>query len=123
MIFSDVVNQGLYFCTSLFCGIICGIYYDIFYAIRVLLKAGKILLLIFDLVFFILSIGTVFFFMYRTNGFDLKWYIILGIICGFLLERYSFKKPVAQIVAKVYNILKGIKRFLIRFKIFNKILN
>lgn len=122
MIFTDVLNQGLYFSASLFCGMVCGIYYDVFFAVRTLTKSGKIMTFIFDLLFFVLSIITFFYFLYIINGFDIKWFILMGFFGGFCIERYTCKKPVAYLIVKVYNGLVIIKRFLLRFKVFKKIL-
>lgn len=120
MIFTDVVNQGLYFCAGLFCGILCGIIYDTLFGIRITIKAGKITVFIFDLLFFIFSIIIVFFFMYKVNFFDIKWYILAGMIVGFCIERYFFEKPIAQTIIKVYNILKRLKKFLTGLNFFKK---
>ncbi len=116
MIFSDVLNQGTVFAAGFFCGAVCGIYYDVIFALRVLSKAGGVLTAVLDFIFCLLSSVTFFYVMYFCNGLDLKWYVFAALISGFALERFSFKKPVAQITAKVYNILKKIK---IRFKKLN----
>jgi spore cortex biosynthesis protein YabQ len=109
MIFSDVANQGAVFAAGLFCGMVCGIYYDILFAVRILTRAGKILTAVLDLIFCLFSSFTFFWVLYSTNGFDIRWYVFVALACGFILERYSFKKPVAIITEKLYNILYNIR--------------
>lgn len=106
MILTDVTSQGLYFCVALFCGIVCGVYYDILYALKRLTNSGRIVEFVFDIVFFALSILTIFHFFYLANGFQIKWYMALGFVAGFCIERINFKKPVAIVSEKVYNIFE-----------------
>lgn len=121
MILSDVLNQGLYFCVSIFCGLVCGIFYDIFYVIRKLTNAKLIITFICDMLFVLFSITIIFYYIYITNGFDFKWYMIMGISAGFFLERLNLKKPVAYITEKVYNRLIKLYKYFLNLKIFKKI--
>jgi spore cortex biosynthesis protein YabQ len=122
MIFSDVANQAAVFAAGLFCGMVCGIYYDIFFAVRIFTRAGKILTAVLDLIFCLFSSFTFFWVLYNSNGFDIKWYVFVALACGFVLERYSFKKPVAIITEKLYNITIKVKKLLAEFlfKLFKK---
>jgi len=123
MILSDVLNQGLYFGVSIFCGLVCGIFYDVFYVIRKMTDAGKILTFLCDMIFAVLSVLTIFYIIYITNGFDFKWYMIMGIYVGFSLERLNFKKPVAYVTEKVYNGFVKLYKYFLNFKIFKKFTN
>lgn len=121
MILTDVTGQGLYFAVSVFCGLISGIIYDILYAARTLIRAGKIITFILDVLFFLASGYLVFRFLYPLNGFDIKWYMIMGIFGGFCIERANFKKPVAYVTEKVYNKITKFFRFAAGFKLLKKI--
>lgn len=119
MILNDVLSQGFYFGVSIFCGLLCGIYYDIFFFVRKMSDAGKILTFICDTVFALLCIATTLYFLYIANGFDFKWYMAMGIIAGFLYERLIFKKPVAYVTEKVYNMYVKLCNFIL-LKVFKK---
>lgn len=110
MIFNDVVFQGVFFAASLFCGLCCGIFYHIFYTVRYLTKCGRVITFLLDVAFCILSLFFAFIIFYPLNGFDIKWYIILGYFVGFCIERYSFSKPVDFVCKKIYNAFTRLKK-------------
>jgi spore cortex biosynthesis protein YabQ len=117
MILTDAAGQGFCFLAGVFCGMLSGVYFDTLKSVRRLLSAGKILTAVCDAVFGVLSTFTTIYFIYPVNGFDLKWYIVLGILLGFVAERFLCGKPVAYITEKVYNIWAGWYKALAKLKI------
>ena len=103
MILGDVIYQGSYFAAALFCGIVSGFIYDVLFAARVFFRGGKILQVLLDVVFCLISAALVFYIFYTINGFNIKWYMIMGIFAGFSLQRVLFAKPVAILCNYVYN--------------------
>ncbi|MDD4003529.1 MAG: spore cortex biosynthesis protein YabQ [Clostridia bacterium] len=120
MIISDVVFQGDFFAAALFCGLLCGLIYDVFYIVRYIFKCGRALTFMLDLLFFVFSVLCVFVVFYPLNGFDIKWYIILGFIGGFCIEKYSFQKPIDFTAKKIYNGITCLKKYLAKRKGSNK---
>lgn len=116
MTFTGSSGQWIEFCAGLFCGIAGGVYFEVFAAVRKLLRAKKVLEFTLDLLFVLLCGITVFAVMYEVNGFDFKWYVLLGFFVGFCLERACFAKPVAIAAGMVYNILKKARAALPKLK-------
>ncbi|NLK17416.1 MAG: hypothetical protein GX304_02680 [Clostridiales bacterium] len=106
MIFSDLSGQWVELSAGVFCGMVSGLYYELFFVLRRLFKAKGPFEFALDLLFCLLSIATLFVVLYAVNGMDFKWYVLLGFLVGFWLERASFAKPVATCTDKLYNMLK-----------------
>jgi hypothetical protein len=123
MIISDVVFQGDFFAAGLFCGLLCGLIYDVFYIVRFVSKCGRVLTFTLDLLFFVLSALIAFVIFYPLNGFDIKWYIILGYIGGFCIEKYSFQKPIDFTAKKIYNGITRLSKYFAKRKQYKRSVN
>ena len=123
------INNGLqligFFRAFLLGGIFC-LFYDVLRAIRTVKKATYLTVFFEDLAFFILIFPITFcYFLALTNG-ELRAYIFIALISGFLVSRVTVSVVILKIYIFVFKILirvfSAIKRFvnaiLMRIKTF-----
>ncbi len=102
-------DQTAYFLWSLVLGAAAGALYDLLCALRVLLKAGRLCILISDVLFFALLGAATSLFALPFNKGSVRGFIVFGEAVGFLVQRLT----IGRLTGRFYSILsKGIRRLL-----------
>lgn len=102
----NTLFQPQRFLLSIAIGVILGVFYDITLFPHILKKARVFFQITADLLFF--AITAVFYIAvnFRYTDFDLSFYMIVGNLLGFLLERKSIAILLAKTYKIVYNLIK-----------------
>jgi len=118
------------FLLSLGAGFLLGIVYDILRTIRLTFSKGKVIIFIFDILYFIIFALLTFLFFLATNKGEFRSYMIFGEILGWLFYYFSFglaaKSFTDAFVKMIHSVFKFIFKivsapFLLIFKLFLKI--
>ena len=78
------------FLLSLGTGFILGIVYDILRAIRLTISKGKVIIFVFDIIYFLIFSLATFLFFLAVNKGEFRSYMIFGEILGFFFYYISF---------------------------------
>lgn len=93
------------FFMSIICGLLLGVLNEPFRFLRYTTFKGKIDVIIMDIIFMIISAFITFLYSLCFNKGYVRWFVIFGELCGFLMFRYS----IGLLTQRIYNILlKGI---------------
>ena len=109
----ESLHQGWFFLYALYGGIVLGLIYDIGRVIRYTFHDWKPLTLIIDLCYWAIGAVLVFLVLYVTTYGQIKVFILLGMLCGFILYLIGMSRFVIFIFIKVR---AGIRFLLRRFK-------
>lgn len=107
---SLTVQTQIFFLSVLF-GIILGMFYDVFVVMRIVTKCDKSQVFFQDIIYFAISGLTNFTFILAVNNGEVRFFIILAEILGWILYYITVGKMIVKIVTFV--VLK-IRRFLSR---------
>ena len=102
-------------------GFVCG-YYDILYFLRTTFKFNKILVFLTDILFWCsLAVITFTFLLVVSNG-ELRLYILVGILTGFLILRKIFSSLFRKVLKRNAIVISKIFKTLSKwfYKIFDK---
>ena len=104
-----IAAQTRLFMMSLGFGFLLGVVYDLCRIARLTVTRGKAAVFFMD-VFYFLSAGiAVFLFMLAFNGGEIRFYLLLGIVLGFLIYYFTF----GAFVLKWSNrIIRGLRRMI-----------
>jgi len=105
----DSIGQFHVFLWAVSFGAISGIIYEACMFFRRLFKFKLFVNIIFDSVFCAAVIFLFIIYFTHVCDFNLRWYMFLGIILGFLTERISLGNYIAKFFDMVYNIIIRIK--------------
>jgi len=114
----SVTNQFHIFLLSLAGGALAGVFFDMFRTFRRLVRAGVIWVGVQDILYWLLCAAAAFFFLYRTNYGQPRWYIFCGILFGALFYHLLLKDRMVRLFLGLTRILAAILRFLVRVLIF-----
>ncbi len=101
-------NQFFIFLVCVSCGIVGGIVYDVFYCLRVFVRARAAEIAA-DLCFFLFFAGLYLFVSLLFELPDLRFYMFAGCLIGLGLYLKSFHGIVAFFAKKVYNRIDKVK--------------
>ncbi len=108
--------QSLTFIYSLALGFIFCVAYDILRAIRSAVKTSDITVFFEDIIFFVISSFITFIFLLATTNGEVRGYVIVGIILGFMINFLTFSrlnyKILRFVFLKIYNAYKAIYKIL-----------
>lgn len=110
--------QLFLFLQAIFFGIGLGIFYDVFRILRIAVKDNSIIIFFEDLLFFISASIFTFLFIFSVNSGQLRWFIFLGLILGFVVYYFTLGKLVLKISQVIIKAVKTIFKFL--FSLFIK---
>lgn len=111
---SEQISAFLY---SLCLGVIFCLFYDIFRALRFAIKFNDIFIFLQDIFYFVsISFVTFLFLLAFTNG-EIRFYVIFGILIGFLICYFTFSKYFLKLLKIIF------KAFALIYKKINTILN
>ena len=101
------------FLTSIYGGIIGGFVYDLYRAIRYYYKFSKITTYIQDFLFWVFMTYIFFSILVKINWGEIRGYIILGFMIGFIIYMITFTKFAYPVVLKIVGLIKRIIGYLI----------
>lgn len=91
------------FLLSLLLGIVLGVVYGAVGILKIIFKNNIVVSNILDFIFAILSGVAVIFFVVNFNFGVFRWFIVVGVLIGILLERKTLGKIFAKIFLLMYN--------------------
>lgn len=108
-------------------GFLLGVVYDLCRILRLTVTRGKIAVFVVDILYFLAAGISVFLFMLAYNQGEFRFYLILGIIFGFLIYYFTFGafllKWSNRLIRTLRRVLKAILRtFLAPFRWFGRLL-
>ena len=112
------LQQSYIFMATVYGGIITGVLYDVYRMLRRLLKAGRIVTALFDVLFVLCALAVVVAVLYTVNSGELRVYTFLGFVLGFFIYilgisyflHFIFKKISARAKAKAEGKTAGRKQ-------------
>ena len=117
-------EQTAYFLWSLVLGLALGVLYDAVRMVRMVLKAGRIHVMISDILFFAICGVVTSFFALPFNKGDVRGFIIFGEAAGFLVYRLTLGAFMGKVYAFLARVLRGFVQKIRKIleKIFNYLL-
>lgn len=113
MILFSSLNGLNCFLLMLFCGCVVGVVYEIGYFIRKVIPL-KIITIIVDAIFVFVSFIVFILAINYCNFGELRLFLLISFILGFVIERYSIGFLVAKILEFIYNYF--IKKIIFKLK-------
>ena len=109
-----IAEQTAVFLHALFLGVILGCFYDVFRITRIAFLVPAVLVLVEDLLFFLLSSIVLFGFMLERSYGQIRWFILLGVILGWVLYYFTLGSLVMKCSAKIIDLVRRFLAFLWR---------
>ena len=103
-------NQASILLDALFIGMIIMAFYDVFRLFRRIIRHGRLIRDLEDLIFWIIAGFIVFSLVYSRNNGNIRWFIIVGVALGMYLYYVSFGRFVVKYTAKYINKLINIDK-------------
>ncbi len=107
-------NQAYIFLATVYVGVLLGLIYDIYRAFRMITKPGRLLLAVFDLLFWILAALFSFTMLFKVNGGEIRVYAFIGLALGWGIYTLAVGSIVVKFLVKVYEIVSNIVLWPIR---------
>lgn len=98
-----IKNQASILLDALFVGMVIMFFYDGFRLLRRVVRHGRIIRDIEDLVFWIIAGFIVFSLVYSRNDGNIRWFIIVGVAIGMYLYHISFGRFLVKYTSKYIN--------------------
>ena len=96
------------FLRSLALGIILCVFYDIFSALRKAEFNSTTAVLIQDIIYFLITAPIVFLFLLATTNGQLRLYVFVGTVIGFIIFKLSLSKLLVFLLSRFFLLLKFI---------------
>lgn len=109
-----ITEQTAVFLHALFLGVVLGCLYDVFRVTRIAFLMPAALVLAEDLLFFFLSSIVLFGFMLERSYGQIRWFILLGVILGWVLYYFTLGSLVMKCSAKIIDLTGRLLAFLWR---------
>ena len=109
-----ITEQTAVFLQALFLGVALGCLYDLFRITRVAFLLPAALVLVEDLLFFFLSSIVLFGFMLERSYGQIRWFILLGVILGWVLYYFTLGSLVMKCSARIIGFTRRLLAFLWR---------
>ncbi|MBQ7036006.1 MAG: spore cortex biosynthesis protein YabQ [Clostridia bacterium] len=91
-----------------------GIFFDMFRTMRRLVKSGTVFVGVQDTVFWLFFAGAVFFFLYRFNYGQPRWFIFCGILLGALFYHLLLGDKIVRLFLLFFRFLQILLRLFCR---------
>lgn len=114
----SVTSQVHVFLFSLLGGAFAGTVFDMFRALRRLIRGGTVWVGIQDLLFWLFSACASFLFLYRFNDGQPRWYIFCGILLGAAIYTLLLRDYMVRLFTCLARIIVHIIRFLVQILLF-----
>ena len=120
-------NQAYLFLIFTLNGVFIGLLFDFFRILRQGFKTNNIITYIQDIIFWTISGLSIIFSMVNFSNGTLRFFMVIGIIIGFITYILTFSKYIRKFSISIIKILKKIVKFIWRiiiypFKIMRKII-
>lgn len=110
---ASVKVELLGFIIYIYMGLVLGVIYDLYRTIRWIMRPGKIVTIIEDVVFILISILILLFSIYYVSQGEIRIYNFIGIIMGVILYYMILSKLLLKIFRKVFKVITFIIRKII----------
>ncbi len=122
-----ITAQAYLFLIFTLVGILIGLLFDFFRILRKIFKTNNIITYIEDIIFWILTGILILYSIYYFNNGEIRLYMFLGIILGFLSYIFTISKYIISFFVYISKFIKKIINFIfslifIPFKFINKII-
>ncbi|HHU64151.1 MAG TPA: hypothetical protein GXZ32_08140 [Clostridiales bacterium] len=111
----ETINQTIVFGCLVVCGGMVGMAFDIYRFFKMKWALNKIVTGFIDLLFCVAAALLFFYFVYHINYGQIRGYIVIGFVLGWLLYKLTLGKPVAIILDFIYNWASRIIRGIIKW--------
>ena len=95
----DIVQDVTFFLHSVLMGLVITFAYDWILIFRRLLKHGRILMSVEDLIYWFVCGISVFYMLYRENSGVLRWFAVMGAALGMFFYKIIFKNRFVNIMS------------------------
>ena len=95
----DIVQEVTFFLHSVLVGLVITFAYDWILICRRLLKHGRILMSVEDLIYWFVCGISVFYMLYRENSGVLRWFAVMGAALGMFFYKIIFKNHFVNIMS------------------------
>lgn len=109
-----IAAQTRLFLMSFGFGFLLGVVYDLFRIARLTVTRGKAAVFVMDVLYFFLAGIAVFIFMLAFNSGEIRFYLLLGIVLGFLIYYFTFGAFILKWSNRIIRALRRLLRFLFR---------
>lgn len=99
-------------------GVICGVIFDFFAALRCKKTVKMLTVIIQDIFFYVIITLLTFFVMLHLNSAELRVYIFIAMLLGFVTYRITVSKRVVVLFFNIGNIIRKIVKVFITITIF-----
>lgn len=107
-------QQLIIFLASIGLGFILGILYDVLRAVRLTVSKSNILIVIFDIIYFLLFGFFTFLFILAMNKGEVRFYIPVGETLGWLFYYFSFGLAAIKITDILVKLIRGFFSLIIK---------
>ena len=83
-------------------GIVCGLFFDLQRSLRRVARAGMVRTLFQDIIFALVYMGTAFYCAYSFNNGEIRYYQIMGVLCGMLVYAAFLSETAMKIMAFIF---------------------
>ena len=113
-----VINQCYLFLIFTLNGILIGFLFDFFRILRKIFKTANYITYIEDILFWILTGISIIFFLYKFSDGNLRVFIFIGLIFGFILYMLTLSKIIINIFVHIINfIIKILEKIFLIVKV------
>lgn len=109
-----IAVQTRLFMMSFGFGFLLGMAYDLCRILRLTVTRGKVAVFVVDILYFLAAGLSVFLFVLAYNQGEFRFYLILGIIFGFLIYYFTFGAFILKWSNRVIRLLRRILRAILR---------
>ncbi len=114
----SICEQTVSFFACFSVGIIMAFFYDVYSALRHIFKIKKVVVFIFDSLFFLLLAIAFFAALYITCGGKLRWFVFAGLVFGLLIYIFGVSIYIRPVLEKQFRFLQTIFKTIFRMIFF-----
>ena len=107
----SLASQFYAFVVTILMGLIIGVFFDIYRVTKRLVRPGRVLGYLGDVLFWVICTFTVFFMLLVGNWGEIRLYVIIGVLVGTSVYIKFFSGFVVWLLDKIFNIITRIVVF------------
>lgn len=113
-----ITQQLIYFCQSIFLGVISSFIFDFFKILRLSIKHNNIFIFIEDIIFFIILSLLTYNFMINISFGQIRIFILIGELIGFILYKFSISDFIVKSITYIISIISALFKLIFNFLLF-----